>query len=113
MDERLLVSITRLAGFVGGDAKAALRAQANMLLAGAEAANPVAGDLESLRTADYRGRLGYRAPGAERRLGLSLTLHTGRGAAGAQGRKSAFRRFADSRPMLFGSGEPAGPVLGK
>ena len=51
--ERLLVSITRLAGFVEDDAKAALRAQADMLLAGAEAASPVAGDLESLRTAHY------------------------------------------------------------
>ena len=51
--ERLLVSITRLAGFVESDAKAALRAQADMLLAGAEAAKPVAGDLESLRAAHY------------------------------------------------------------
>jgi uncharacterized membrane protein len=49
--ERLLVSITGLAGFVDGDAKGALRAQADMLLSGAEGAHPVAGDLESVRAA--------------------------------------------------------------
>jgi uncharacterized membrane protein len=48
---RLLVSITHIAGFVDDDAKAALRAQADMLLAGAEAARPVAGDLDSLLAA--------------------------------------------------------------